>query len=246
MVKQASKQTSAAQYAFDDDREREVFVCSHVAAQAPILYVSHDADSDWQFLCGAPHEDAEGARLISLGQVVEADPTLNQLAKLGSGQQATREQVGADWSVSDPSEEFIERCVAQLGWCVQGVASEGGEPGFAYTIGLQHSYGLPELIVFGLPLDAAQRLLNLVAERARDGVRFETEVSYADLVADHDVRFRAVLDPGSLQQHMGYALWFYQGAPFRLLQVVWPDANGNFVDSPSAPEWLRKAQPLLR
>lgn len=247
MGKEASREgagASAGEYKFSEDRQLGVYVCTHVAAQAPILYVSHDADGDWQFLCGQRHEDAEGAKLIGLGQVLAADPSLNALAALSPGEQAVRSQVGADWSISDPSEEFIQRCVTDVGWCVQGVDAEVGKPGFAYTVGLQQTFGQPELIVFGLPLEAAQRLLNLVAERMRGGMRFELDVSYGDMVAAHDVRFRDVLDPASVREHVGYALWFYRGAAFGLRQLIWPDA-GRFPDGKDAPEWLRKAQPLL-
>jgi len=243
---QHAEHARAASYGFSEDRHLGVYVCAHVAARAPILYVSHDADGDWQFLCGQRHEDAEGARLICLEQVVAADPTLNAIAALPSGQQSVRDGIGAEWSISDPSEQFIQRCVAEFGWCVQGVEAEADKPAFAYSIGLQQSFGQPELIVFGLPHEAAQRLLNLIGERVRDGMRFEPGIAYGDLVAAHDVKFREVVDPASLRDHVGYALWYYQGQPLSLAQIIWPDAKGVFPDAQGAPDWLQKAQPLLK
>jgi hypothetical protein len=236
---------AATNFSFSEDRHLGVFVCSHVAAQAPILFVSHDADGDWQFLCGSPHSDAEGVRLVCLEHVVAADPSLNALAKLDVSQQARRSEVGAKWSVADPNEAFVQRSVLQFGWCVQGIDAEGGAPPFSYTIGLHQTFSQPELIVFGLPHDAALRLLNLVGERIREGQRFEPGVSYTGLVDAHDVRFRVVLAPASVEAHFGYALWYYGGSPFGVLQLIWPDAKGAFPDAPTAPDWLQKTQPLL-
>jgi hypothetical protein len=236
---------SAADYRFDEDRHLGVFVCKHVAARAPILYVSHDADGDWQFLCGEAHGDAEGARLVCLEQMVAADPTLNELASLSTGQQATRQAVGAAWQVDDPHEQFVVQCVEQFGWCVQSIDAEGTAPAFSYTVGLTRTFQQPELIVFGLPHEAAQRLLNLVGERVREGQRFAPDTRYSGLVEAHDVRFRNVVERKSFEAHLGYALWYYGGAPFALQQLVWPDAEGHFPDGPLAPAWLQRAQPLL-
>ncbi|MFN7132177.1 MAG: hypothetical protein ACK4N5_08845, partial [Myxococcales bacterium] len=49
----------AEQFAFTEDRHRPVFLCAHVASGAPVLYVSHDEDGDWQFLCGADEHDPQ-------------------------------------------------------------------------------------------------------------------------------------------------------------------------------------------
>lgn len=236
---------SASRFSFSEDRHLRVFVCSHVAAQAPILFVSHDEDGDWQFLCGKAHDDAEGVRLICLEQVVAADASLNALAELPMGQHAQRTEVGAEWALDDPNDAFVQRCVAEFGWCVQSIDVEGAAPAFSYTIGLTHTFSQPELIVFGLPHEAAQRLLNLMGGRIREGERFQPGVSYKGLVDAHDVRCRPVLAPASVEAHFGYALWYYQGSPFEVLQVIWPDAQGNFPDAPTAPEWLQTSQPLL-
>jgi Domain of unknown function (DUF4262) len=242
---QHDQHATAKRFDFSEDRHRAVYVCAHVLARAPILYVAHDAEGDWQFLCGQQHDNPDSVRMLCLEEVVAADPDLNKLAKLDKGLQATRQQIGAEWAVSDPSERFIQRCVAELGFCVQGIEGAGEIPGFAYTIGLQKTFDEPELLVFGLPLEAAQRLLNIVGERIREGQRFEPGSAYSGLVAAHDIRFREVLDPASLRAHVGYALWYYGQTPLRLFQLIWPDENGHFPDAPTAPAWLQKLQPLL-
>ncbi|MEQ0561756.1 DUF4262 domain-containing protein [Amycolatopsis sp. NEAU-NG30] len=52
--------------------------------------------------------------------------------------------------------------VADRGWLVQGVEGNGLYPPWAYTIGLS-GFGLPELVVTGLPMRAAAELLNGMA-----------------------------------------------------------------------------------
>lgn len=66
---------------------------------APILYVSHDEDGDWQFLCGGEHPDGgpDGALMACLGCTIAGDPSLNAIAGLGWGQQAIRESAEAPW-----------------------------------------------------------------------------------------------------------------------------------------------------
>jgi len=63
----------------------------------PILLVCHDADDGgWQFLTGENVSMAD-ALLVSLGSVVERDPTVADLADLPEGWKATRADPGADW-----------------------------------------------------------------------------------------------------------------------------------------------------
>ena len=88
---------------FKDPPNTAAFICQHVAAGDPILYVSHDEDGDWQFLCGRPHgEDApQRAGLVCLADVVRRDPELNTLATLCSGHHVERTSAAAAWSITD-------------------------------------------------------------------------------------------------------------------------------------------------
>ena len=63
----------------------------------PILLVSHDDDDgSWQFLTGGSFEVADGM-LILLRNMVERDPSLDELADLPLGWQAWRERQGSPW-----------------------------------------------------------------------------------------------------------------------------------------------------
>jgi hypothetical protein len=49
----------ADRFEFDEARNTMVFVCARVRDGAPVLWVSHDENGDWQFLCGGDHSDPE-------------------------------------------------------------------------------------------------------------------------------------------------------------------------------------------
>lgn len=63
----------------------------------PIVMVIHYADDhSWAFLCGTTDNPDDG-RVIGMGEVVEIDPTLVEIADLPPGWSAWREQVGEPW-----------------------------------------------------------------------------------------------------------------------------------------------------
>ena len=62
----------------------------------PILFVSHDNDGDWQFLCGTTNDSADGC-IICLGCIYQRDKSLSLLADLPIGWQACRDTINHDW-----------------------------------------------------------------------------------------------------------------------------------------------------
>ena len=234
---------------FKDPPNTAAFICRHVAAGDPVLYVSHDEDGDWQFLCGRTHDaDAgESPLLVCLADAVRRDPGLNSLASLCRDHHAERASASAPWSSTDRGEEFIRDCVKGFGWAVQFIekGESPSEPAFAYTVGLHHNFGQPELIILGQPKELMHFALNEIGGRMKSGARFASGDSLDGVIEGYSVRLREVQSRESFQAHVGYALWFYAGQPFRLFQVVWPDKDGRFPGEPGAWEILKERQPLL-
>jgi hypothetical protein len=83
---------------FEDPPNTAALTTSEVLeANAPILYVAHDADDgSWQFLTGGTVNPSE-ARVVGLGWICRRDPSLLDLADLPEGWRAWREHVGAKW-----------------------------------------------------------------------------------------------------------------------------------------------------
>jgi hypothetical protein len=78
-------------------------VCAHVAtAECPILIADRSepedpADSGWQFLCGTKDENWNEAKVWSVGEVVESDPSLASLVNLPIGTRLVRVSAKAPW-----------------------------------------------------------------------------------------------------------------------------------------------------
>ena len=78
----------------------------------------------------------------------------------------------------DRSMEFRDKIAWMLetqGWAVVPIAAqldvEPPFPGYTYTVGLESSFGFPEVVVFGLKPADARGLLGMVVELLRDGVQ---------------------------------------------------------------------------
>ena len=82
-------------FPFSDAPNTACFTCCHVLDEnKPILYVSHDEDGYWQFLCG------ENARVVSLASILSIDETMSDLSELDYGEYAEAESVTSNWIVS--------------------------------------------------------------------------------------------------------------------------------------------------
>ncbi len=75
-------------FPFPDAPNTMCFTCSHVLNdKEPVLYISHDEDGCWQFLCGRNHTEDE-ARVISLAEMLEIDKSVAKFADLKRGEYA--------------------------------------------------------------------------------------------------------------------------------------------------------------
>jgi len=83
---------------FHDGKNRAAFTTKPVLQDGlPILLVSHDKEGDWQFLCGTTNR-AEDGQVVCLGDLLQRDATIGELADLPEGWQASRANAGAAWT----------------------------------------------------------------------------------------------------------------------------------------------------
>jgi len=82
------------------DQARNVAAVSDAAVvdeRAPVLVVVHYSDDDsWGFMSGEPFTPERG-KVIAMGEVLELDPTLREIADLPPGWSATRAHIGGSW-----------------------------------------------------------------------------------------------------------------------------------------------------
>lgn len=130
------------------------------------------------------------------------------------------------------------------GWHIVMIPEDAETPGWCFTVGLEHTFGHPELVVFGLPLNTAHALLTIGCTAIRNGERFEPDVACPQFLAEFACVFRSV----RRQWHgafLGYAAWFNGVSAWTALQLFWPDRSGKLPWQDGAAEWLGKQQPLL-
>jgi Domain of unknown function (DUF4262) len=171
---------------------------------------------------------------------------------------------GCDCHVCRPDESYDEQdrrvidTVLEHGWQVIMVAEdascsdpdhhdhsaddhvEAGPP-FAYTIGLQHRVGHPELLMSGLDHRVMHRALNGIAQRIMDGLRLAPGDALEDVLAGVPVAVEQVTDP-ALAETVTWSGWFHRRKP-EAFAIVWPDRSGVFAWQPGAPEILDELQP---
>jgi uncharacterized protein DUF4262 len=142
-------------------------------------------------------------------------------------------------------EEREERTIANIekyGCEVIQVKRSNANPGWSYTLGVYDTCGKPEVITVGLYENTSHFLLNEAAERLRNGVNL-AEGRHREIVGEVECEFRPV-DPKWVRHLMGWAIWYYNGAEFPVLQAIYPDRENRFPNEPRFDEIFR--QPLLQ
>lgn len=148
-----------------------------------------------------------------------------------------------------PHAEKIEWMIETAGWALEPVAPrtdvDPPVPGYAYTIGFPAAFGFPEVLIFGLTPVAARGLFDLVAGMLRDGTEIPIGV---ELVGLFDNDLRCVFAPVDLDLWGGLtevaAAW-YRGAPYQVVQLLWPDRNGFLPTEAGFDQRVRTAQPVI-
>jgi hypothetical protein len=149
----------------------------------------------------------------------------------------------------DHAEKKIVDDVARVGWSVMTVApladSDDPEEWFAYTIGLQKTFGWPEIICFGLATDAMVTILNNSVDEIRSrGLVPTPGMELTEVLNNHPARL--VTNDSIPFNYLGFANWFAAHAgmsePPAKLQLIWPDKNGHFPDDPQCVPEIRQLQ----
>ena len=114
--------------------------------------------------------------------------------------------------------------------------------GWSYTIGVFDTSGEPEIITVGLQPKTAQVALNEAAKLLRTGTNLGRG-RHRDLIGEVECEFRPV-DPKWVAHVMNWAVWYYDGTPFPVLQAVYPDLENRFPEEQGFDKSFE--QPLLQ
>jgi hypothetical protein len=145
-------------------------------------------------------------------------------------------------SVLPKEDERTISHIEEFGCSVVNVARTNHGLGWSYTIGIFDTSGKPELVTVGLPPETAHHALNEGAKLLRAGVDL-TRGRHRDLIGEVDCEFRPV-DPKWIKQLMNWAIWYYDGLDFPVLQVVYPDLKNRFPEDEGFDKVFE--QPLMQ
>ncbi|AZO02071.1 DUF4262 domain-containing protein [Mesorhizobium sp. M2A.F.Ca.ET.043.02.1.1] len=135
--------------------------------------------------------------------------------------------------------------IDEFGCHILYVLEEDEVPPFAYSVGIEHNFGVPELVVIGLKPELSMTIVNEYCRRVRGGERFRIgERASGFLGGGFDCQFGAV-HPDHYPEYFGWNIWFYDGPDFRIMQLIFPTTSGVWPWDAEADEWVRKRQPLL-
>lgn len=82
---------------FPDPPDRRVFTTRLVVEKGfPILVVSRDPDGEWEFLCGTT-DKTKDAREVLLGEVLDYDERVAEVADLPVAWRAFRDAADSPW-----------------------------------------------------------------------------------------------------------------------------------------------------
>ncbi len=143
----------------------------------------------------------------------------------------------------DESEAVTIDHVKAHGWGVMQVQGIDMDD-WAFTVGLWHSFRVPDLAMFGLRLEDMAQWLNIAAAKFRDEGAVQAEAALDGVLQGFPLLVKPVRREW-FEPLFGWGRWFYDREAFPLRQLVWPDSNGKFPWSPEAGERCRTAQPQL-
>ena len=132
----------------------------------------------------------------------------------------------------------MRQLIRTFGWAVQGVERDRVHPPWAYTVGLT-PHRRPELIVTGMSLTRATRVLNGVAAHVLHADAPEPGIQAALL----DGPLVEVVEVAAPWAHLNVAVEFY-GGRIRALQLVHADKHGRWPWDRQY-QGVRGGQPVL-
>jgi hypothetical protein len=127
----------------------------------------------------------------------------------------------------DESERNVLNHVENYGWSVTIIREQNGSPGWAFTVGLFENFGHPEVTIFGMEPKTRHSILNWIAKNVSEGKPFTAEREHDWVLEQHNCWSRAVQKVW-YRDLFGWAIWFYGGAEFPVVQCLWPSKDGTY------------------
>ena len=135
--------------------------------------------------------------------------------------------------------------VKEYGFHIVWINSEGLQPDYGFTIGLEYSYEHPEIILMGLPIGAGKNIINKLGAEIKNGQRFIESDDYIKISSQKFMVKK--MDISNYGDYLGYFIWFYRSLkiPPTVMQLFWPDESDKFPWDKGFNKKFLTSQPLL-
>jgi hypothetical protein len=158
--------------------------------------------------------------------------------------------VSTDRDLSD-FERTIVANVREHGCHINFVSDpERNQPDFAYSVGFPETLGQPEVIVFGLPVEVMQFMINETFRKCQAGFRLEDGIELDGLLDGHICVVGAVSPDYITPDYFNSAIWFRRYTTGEEMdaaaQIIWPGVDdGLFPWDDGCADIVRNLQPCL-
>lgn len=147
-------------------------------------------------------------------------------------------------TATDSGEQKLLDNIRKFGWHCMQVFGDDQHEAFSYTVGLFHTYGHPELLIYGLPSEVAHTILSIAVDAIANGKAINRGEPTDALLEGYSCVFVPVPST-EYPEHVGFARWYYDGDSFPVEQIIWPSRAGLFPWHPEASLEFRTKQPVL-
>lgn len=146
----------------------------------------------------------------------------------------------------DPIDQELAANIDRVGWGVIAIPADEMSPGWAFTVGLWHTFRVPEAAIFGIDPERAIPMLNVVGAQVAAGARLADGQLLDDVVGgDYRVRLGPV-DDAWRGPFFGTADRIYRAtADWQILQCVWPDRDSRYPGETGFDAEFEDMQPRL-
>lgn len=122
--------------------------------------------------------------------------------------------------------EKVNSNIINFGYHVTYINENAKNTPFAYSTGIYETFKIPELFISGLGPNLSQELIAQYVEKFKNNI-IQTNIKIADLSSRFEVLFLKV-NIFQVTEYMLSTIYFYKNQNFNVLQLVFPDLNGNF------------------
>ncbi|WP_433567038.1 DUF4262 domain-containing protein [Nocardia sp. CA-151230] len=150
-----------------------------------------------------------------------------------------------DRAETHSADQRLVENVGTRGWGVIAIPESDVSGSWAFTVGLWHSYRVPEVAMFGISPERSMAMLNLVGDQVAAGARLEVDQRLDDvLTGDYQVALRPIADSWR-RAFFGTAIRYYRGVEWPVLQCVWPDRFHRYPGDVGCHPKFDELQPQL-